>query len=94
VIEAATGQYARLRDDERPDLVLLDVNLPDFHGFDVARRIKAAENTRNTPLLRVRRGNMAASVWGSRSCATWRKRTADQRRGLFLSVPGSTPVCR
>jgi DNA-binding response OmpR family regulator len=52
VIEAATGEDAlRLSGTELPDLVLLDVNLPDIHGFDVARQIKAAEQTRNTPIL-------------------------------------------
>ena len=52
VIEAATGEDAlRLSGAEHPDLVLLDVNLPDIHGFDVARQMKAAELTRNTPIL-------------------------------------------
>jgi PAS domain S-box-containing protein len=52
VLEAATGEDAlRLSDAEHPDLVLLDVNLPDIHGFDVARRMKAAEMTRHTPIL-------------------------------------------
>ena len=30
--------------DEQPDLVLLDVVLPDINGFDVARQIRALEN--------------------------------------------------
>ena len=52
VIEAATGEDAlRLSGVEQPDLILLDVNLPDIHGFDVARQMKAAEPTRNTPIL-------------------------------------------
>ena len=52
VIEAATGADAlEIADQEQPDLVLLDVNLPDLHGFDVARRLKSAERTRLTPIL-------------------------------------------
>ena len=54
VIEAATGEEAlRLSQQDDPDLVLLDVNLPDIHGFDVARRMKAADRTRSTPILQL-----------------------------------------
>src|SRR5262245_43899080 len=41
VAEASTGAEAlRLVVEERPDLVLLDVNLPDLDGFEVCRRIR------------------------------------------------------
>jgi PAS domain S-box-containing protein len=54
VIEAATGEDAlALAERELPDLVLLDVNLPDIHGFDVARRLKSGERTRATPILQL-----------------------------------------
>ncbi|HYH81183.1 MAG TPA: ATP-binding protein [Longimicrobium sp.] len=52
VLEAATGNEAleaTLR--EHPDLVLLDVNLPDVHGFEVCRRIKANPRTAAMPVL-------------------------------------------
>ena len=52
VIEGSCGEEAlRLSQTEDPDLVLLDVGLPDIHGFEVARRIKASERTRHTPVL-------------------------------------------
>ena len=41
VLEAATGADALRLMAERPDLVLLDVNLPDIGGFEVCARIKA-----------------------------------------------------
>src|SRR5512144_898754 len=42
VIEAAMGQQALdLAASERPDLALLDINLPDINGIEVCRRIKA-----------------------------------------------------
>ena len=54
VIDAATGADAlRLGDSEQPDLVLLDVNLPDIHGFDVARRLKSGERTKSIPILQI-----------------------------------------
>ena len=54
VLEAATGTDAlRLAASDQPDLVLLDVNLPDIHGFDVARKLKHADRTRNIPILQI-----------------------------------------
>jgi PAS domain S-box-containing protein len=46
VIEAANGTEALERArDSLPDLVLLDVKLPDINGFEVCRQIKAAPET-------------------------------------------------
>jgi DNA-binding response OmpR family regulator len=54
VLEVATGEEAlTVATAERPDLVLLDVNLPDIHGFDVARGLKAGERTKNIPILQI-----------------------------------------
>ena len=54
VLEAATGAEAlRAAAADRPDLVLLDVNLPDIHGFDVARTLKSGERTWGIPSLQL-----------------------------------------
>ena len=47
VWEAETGERAVELAQKHPDIVLLDVNLPDISGFEVCRRIKAnpATNT-------------------------------------------------
>lgn len=42
VLEAADAEAAFRRLEERPDAVLLDLLLPDAHGLDVLRRIRAA----------------------------------------------------
>jgi two-component system, sensor histidine kinase len=44
VILAATGQEAlRLAELEQPDVLLLDVHMPELSGYEVARRIRARE---------------------------------------------------
>lgn len=37
--------------EEHPDLVLLDIMLPEIDGFEVCRRIKSQENTRHIPVI-------------------------------------------
>jgi len=38
---------------ERPDLVILDLILPDLSGREVAKRLKASPDTSNIPILAV-----------------------------------------
>jgi signal transduction histidine kinase len=49
--EAATGGDALRLAAEGPDLIVLDVNLPDMDGFEVCRRIKAHPATSSIPVL-------------------------------------------
>src|ERR1700728_42398 len=51
VLEARTGQQALEAVERLPDLVILDVNLPDISGFAVCKRIKANETTARIPVL-------------------------------------------
>jgi signal transduction histidine kinase len=51
VIEADTGGRALEIAAERPDLILLDVKLPDIDGFEVCRRLKSDPATGVIPVL-------------------------------------------
>lgn len=60
VIEASTGMETLSLAAQQPDLVLLDVNLPDISGFEVCRRLKANPVTAPIPVL-----HLSASAQGS-----------------------------
>ena len=51
VLEARTGRQALDLATQLPDLVILDVNLPDIDGFAVCKQIKANEATARIPVL-------------------------------------------
>lgn len=51
VIEAESGAKAMEMVRQRPDLVILDINLPDISGFEVCRRIKGDSRTARIPVL-------------------------------------------
>jgi PAS domain S-box-containing protein len=53
VLEAGTGRQALEMMRSQPDLVVLDVNLPDMSGLDVCKQIKSNEATSRTPVLHV-----------------------------------------
>ncbi len=41
----------KLAETENPDLILLDVMLPELDGFEVCKRLKENEKFKNTPIL-------------------------------------------
>jgi len=52
VLLANTGESAlELAESRLPELVLLDVNMPDMHGFEVCRRLKQNPLTREIPVI-------------------------------------------
>jgi DNA-binding response OmpR family regulator len=53
VVEAGTGAEALRLARDRPDLVILDVNLPDVSGFEICRCLRADPATRSVPVLQV-----------------------------------------
>lgn len=52
VIEARNGtEGVELAVQEKPDLVLMDIQLPDIDGLEVVRRIRASEANGNIPII-------------------------------------------
>ncbi len=69
VVEAGTGAEALRLVLDKPDLVLLDINLPDMNGFEVCARIKADKATAHIPVVHlsatyVGRGERADALEG------------------------------
>jgi CheY-like chemotaxis protein len=90
VAAAATGAEAvRLAGDRAPDLVLLDLGLPDIPGLDVLRRIRANPATAHVPVVALTgrddeadRGALLAA-----GCAAYLVKPGDTQQ-LIRSIPG------
>lgn len=80
VLEAATGFEAlTVAEKAQPTIILLDVNLPDYSGFEVCRRLRSQISTADIPIL------MSSAVFN---------RGADRARGIEGGADGylSEPV--
>jgi len=54
LIEAFNGEDAvRLAQNEQPDLILMDIQLPGIDGFEATRRIKAIIDLKSIPIIAV-----------------------------------------
>ena len=52
VVHASNGRDAvKLARTEKPDIILMDVNMPEMDGIEACRRIKADKSMRDVPLL-------------------------------------------
>jgi two-component system cell cycle response regulator DivK len=52
IIEAMDGHTGfEMAASERPDLILMDINLPDIDGVEVTKRIKAVPALANVPVI-------------------------------------------
>ena len=54
IIEAVTGEEGvHSAETHRPDLILMDIQLPDFDGYEATRRIKAIPALSAIPIIAV-----------------------------------------
>src|SRR6476620_4684392 len=54
LLSVATGGADALeiaRSEDRPDLVLLDIMMPEMDGYEVCRRLKADPRTQDVPVI-------------------------------------------
>lgn len=56
------GHCLRLVRDVEPDLILLDVQMPEIDGFDLCRQIRAVEAWKNIPIAFVTARRTAQDV--------------------------------
>ncbi len=69
VITATTGPQAyELACRECPDAIALDVMLPGMNGFDVAKKLKENQATRNIPIAFISAKNESRDIVEGFSC--------------------------
>ena len=83
VIEGETAADAIRLAAERPDLIVLDVRLPDGSGFEIARGMKADPQTSDIPLL---------LISASFTSPSERARGLDAGADGYLTHPVEPPV--
>lgn len=72
VDEARTGAETLLKAEATPDLIILDVRLPDANGYDICRQIKSGPRTSGIPVL-----HLSATFADSESRSEGLERGAD-----------------
>jgi len=53
MIEAENGEEALAAVKQRPDLILMDIQIPIIDGYEATRRIKADPSLRSIPIIAV-----------------------------------------
>ncbi len=51
IIEAASGAEALTKLEQKPDLILLDINLPDISGYEICKQLKTRASLRDIPVI-------------------------------------------
>lgn len=83
VIEGKTGKEALELATSLPDLIILDVRLPDMLGYEVSRRLKSNPATQSIPIIQ-----LSASFVSNESRVQALNSGADQ----YLTQPVEPPV--
>lgn len=53
ILVATSGQQAleKLKEQPHPDIILLDVHMPDINGFEICKQVKTNPKTRDIPVI-------------------------------------------
>ena len=82
-LQAATGKEAiQVAIAAHPNLILLDLNLPDMNGADVARAIKTNTRTAHIPIV----------GWSAYFGEHWREEALRAGMVAYMEKPLSVPV--
>lgn len=84
-------QALRLARESRPDLVILDVNMPQMDGYEVCQELKADPATRDIPVILYSVRDQVIDVLKGLEVGaedfitkgTWKEEVLDRLRGLF-----------
>jgi len=69
ILTAADGEEGiRLAEQERPDLILMDLSLPIMDGWEATRRLKANEALKNIPIIALSAHAMMGDEEKAREC--------------------------
>lgn len=69
LVSAASGGEEGLQKakNERPDLILLEIKMPDINGYDVCRELRSNRATRNIPVIMISANGGSDSILKARS---------------------------
>jgi len=89
------GLGLQLARDERPDLVLLDIQLPGMDGYEVLRRLRAEPASRTLPVIAVSANAMPSDIdrGVAAGFADYLTKPLDMSR-LIASVEAALPATR
>lgn len=63
LIDAPTGELGlEMAAAHRPDIIIIDINLPGIDGFEVFRRLQIADEGRDTPVIALSAGAIAHDI--------------------------------
>src|SRR5688572_24569164 len=52
VVSALTGANAiKMADEVEPEVIILDIMLPDMDGYEICRQLRSEERTRRIPII-------------------------------------------
>jgi signal transduction histidine kinase len=67
LVATRAQQGLSLASEQRPDLVLLDIQLPEMDGFEVLKRLRAHETTGDIPVIAVSANAMQSDIEAGRA---------------------------